>query len=134
MLAELDRPPAEWVDGYLPGLFSGPMPQATVDAVRAMMLEVRPAGTRPMLTSFAAADLRHVLPTIAVPTLLLYGADDVRAPRAVGEALHAAIPGSRLVLVPRVGHEVNLEAPEEFNAALRWFLRTVREATGRRSR
>jgi pimeloyl-ACP methyl ester carboxylesterase len=128
VLADLDRPPAEWVDGYLPGFFNGPIPAETVDAVRAMMLDVRPAGTRSMVTSFAAADLRHVLPTIAVPTLLLYGAEDVRAPRAVGEAMHASIPGSRMVLIPGVGHEVNLEAPEEFNAAVRSFLRAAHQA------
>ena len=125
VLAELDRPPAEWVDSYLSGFFSRPIPPATRDAVRAMMLEVRPAAARSMATAFADADLRHVLPTIAVPTLLLYGADDARAPRGVAEALHAAIPGSRLVLVPGAGHDVNLEAPREFEATVRSFLRAA---------
>jgi pimeloyl-ACP methyl ester carboxylesterase len=128
VLAEVDRPPVEWVDGYLSGFFSGAIPPETRDAVRAMMLEVRPAGARSMATAFADADLRHVLPTIAVPTLLLYGADDARAPRDVAEALHAAIPGSRLVLIPGAGHDVNLEAPHEFEATVRSFLRAVPEA------
>jgi hypothetical protein len=43
----------------------------TLDLVRSIMLEVRSAGTRPMLAAFAEADLRAVLPTITVPTLLL---------------------------------------------------------------
>ncbi|MGY1708848.1 alpha/beta fold hydrolase [Geodermatophilus sp. SYSU D00758] len=124
--AELDRPPAEWVDGYLPGFFAGPVPQETLDLVRTVMLDARPAGTRSMLTAFADADLRDVLPTVAVPTLLLYGAEDVRAPRPVAEALHAAIPGSRLVLLPGVGHVTNLEAPEEFDAEVRRFLQGTR--------
>jgi pimeloyl-ACP methyl ester carboxylesterase len=132
-LEELDRPPAEWVDGYLSGFFSDSVPPETQDAVRAMMLEVRPAGTRSMVTAFADADLRDILPTIAVPTLLLYGADDARAPRGVADALHAAIPGSRLVLIPDAGHDVNLEAPEKFEAAVRSFLRTVGDATGPRT-
>jgi pimeloyl-ACP methyl ester carboxylesterase len=42
--------------------------------------KVRPAGVLPMLTAFAEADLTDVLPTIAVPTLLLYGEVDERAP------------------------------------------------------
>ncbi|MGY1792930.1 alpha/beta fold hydrolase [Geodermatophilus sp. SYSU D00525] len=125
VLAEVDRPPAEWIDGYLPGFFAGPVPQETLDLVRGVMLDVRPAGTRSMLTAFADADLRDVLPTVAVPTLLLCGAEDVRAPRPVAEALHAAIPGSRLVLLPGVGHVVNLEAPAAFDAAVRRFLLTV---------
>ncbi len=87
-----------------------------------------------MLTAFASADLRAVLPTIAVPVLLIYGAKDVRAPRRVAEALHAAIPGSRLILVPAAGHDVNLEAPEEYDAAVRAFLRMVGESTEPQSR
>jgi uncharacterized membrane protein YfcA len=50
---------------------------------------------------------------------------DVRAPRPVAEALHAAIPNSELVLLPEVGHVCNLEAPEAFNAEMRRFLRTA---------
>src|SRR5215831_3020460 len=126
-LAELDRPPAEWADDFLTSLFGHSAAPETVEAARAMILDVRPAGVRSMLTAFASADLRAVLPTIAVPALLIYGAEDVRAPRGVAEALHAAIPGSRLILVPAAGHDVNLEAPEEYDAAVRAFLRMVGE-------
>ncbi len=121
-LAEVERPPAEWVDGYLDSLFGRSVAAETLEAVRAMMLDVRPAGTRPMATAFAEADLRAVLPTVAVPTLLIRGAQDVRAPREVAEALHAAIPGSRLIQIPDAGHDVNLEAPGEYDAAVLAFL------------
>lgn len=123
--AEIALPPARWVDGYLPGFFAGPVPPETLGLVRSIMLDVRPAGVLPMLTAFADADLRDVLPTIAVPTLLLYGDADVRAPRPVAEALHAAVPGSRLVWLPGVGHAANLEAPDAFTAEVRRFLRTA---------
>ena len=99
-----------------------------------MMLDVRPAGTRSMLTAFADADLRAVLPTIAVPALLIYGARDVRAPREVAQALHAAIRGSRLILVPAAGHDVNLEAPQEYDDAVRAFLPMVGEPAEPQSR
>ena len=126
-LAELERPPAEWVDSYLAGFFGPCVPPAIIEAARAMMLDVRPRGALPMLTAFASADLRAVLPTIAVPALLIYGAEDVRAPRGVAEALHASIPGSRLILVPGAGHDVNLEAPQEYDAAVRAFLQMAGE-------
>jgi pimeloyl-ACP methyl ester carboxylesterase len=61
------------------------------------------------------------LPQIDVPTLLIYGDRDVRAALPVAEALHAAISGSKLVVLPDVGHLCNLEAPDGFNAAIRDF-------------
>jgi pimeloyl-ACP methyl ester carboxylesterase len=63
-----------------------------------------------------------VLPHVDVPTLLVYGARDVRAPLTVAETLHAAIRGSKLVVLPDAGHLCNIEAPDEFNDAVRNFL------------
>ena len=88
-----------------------------------MMLDTRPEGMLPMLRSLAEADLRDVLPTISVPTLLLYGELDVRAPLPVAHDLHARIPTSRLVVLPGAGHDTNLEVPEAFNDSVRSFLR-----------
>jgi pimeloyl-ACP methyl ester carboxylesterase len=119
---DLVRPPPEWADSYLLGFFTGSVSAETRETVRDMMLDVRPAGALSMLTALADADLRGVLPTIRAPTLLLYGAEDVRAPRPVAEVLQASIEGARLVLVPGAGHDVNLEAPEEYDAAVREFL------------
>ena len=123
---EIDRPPETWIDDYLPGFFAGEMPPEVLARVRSIMLDVRAAGTVAMLSAFADADLRDVLPTVAVPTLLLYGDADVRSPLAVANALHAAIPDSRLVVLPGVGHVTNLEAPAAFAAEVRRFLRSVR--------
>jgi pimeloyl-ACP methyl ester carboxylesterase len=78
-----------------------------------------------MITAFAAADLRDVLGTVRVPTLLLYGALDTRAPPVVAADLHDRIPGAELVMLPGVGHVTNVEAPEAFDAAVRRFLRSV---------
>ena len=92
------------------------------------MRDVRRTGLLAMISAFAEADLRPVLPSISVPTLLLYGELDVRAPLPVARALHTAIPASELRVLPGVGHEVNLEAPEAFNAEVRRFL--TRNVTG----
>ncbi|TDW91598.1 alpha/beta fold hydrolase [Kribbella sp. VKM Ac-2566] len=121
--AEAERPPGDWIDGYLPSFFAGPVPAEVLELNRTMMAESRPAGMLPMLTAFAEADLSAVLPTIEVPTLLLWGECDQRAPvGTVARTLHAAIPGAELVLLPGVGHYNNLEAPDAFNAAVRRFL------------
>ena len=112
--------------GYLLGLFTDAASAEVVEEALAMMLEVRPAGMRPMVHGLAEADLRDVLPHIQVPTLLLYGDADRRsAPEVVGRDLHAKIPGSRLVVLAGVGHQCDMEAPDRFNAEVRGFLRSV---------
>lgn len=121
---EVDLPPEQWVRSYLPGLFTEAAPQQVIDEAVTMMLQTRPAGMHAMLSAFADADLRHVLPSIAVPTLLLYGDADQRSPLPVAEDLHARIPTSSLVVLPGVGHDSAMEAPEAFNAEVRKFLRS----------
>ncbi len=106
----------------VPGLVSDAMPPSERDALAAIMADVRPAGTVTMATALAAADLRHDLAGIRVPTLVVHGEDDVRAPRYVADALHAAIAGSTLVTIPKAGHEVYADAPGAFTAEVRAFL------------
>lgn len=118
-----DRPPGEFIRAVAPTLFSPRASVETVDAFAANAAAFHPAGLKAMARSSAEADLRDVLPLIGVPTLLLSGDRDVRAPPSVAYDLHAAIPDSKLVVVPGAGHLVNLEAPERFNAELRAFLR-----------
>lgn len=86
------------------------------------MARFHPVGLRVMARSFAEADLREALPRIGVPTLLLYGDEDVRSPLEVAREMEAAIPTSRLVILESVGHVSSIEAPERFNAELRDFL------------
>lgn len=106
------------------GLFSKVMSPETVDGLVAIMSEIRPVATRAMAHALAEADLRDVLSTIDVPTLLVYGDADERSPLSVAEDLRDGIPGSRLVVMPGLGHECYLEAPEGFNAEVRRFLRS----------
>lgn len=82
--------------------------------------------------AFAQADLRDVLPTIAVPTLVVHGAQDRRAPLPIGKALAAAIPGASLVALPDAGHVLNQEAPTALEAVLRPCLAAAEEEAPRR--
>jgi 3-oxoadipate enol-lactonase len=67
-------------------------------------------------------DLAH----IAVPTLIVHGADDQIIPVDDARTMHAAIPGSRLEVIPDAGHLPCLENPIAFNSAVRQFLADVR--------
>ena len=126
-LAAADLPPEQLVQSMIPSMFSGSPPPEAVVALREVMLEIQPAGLRAMARSLAEADLRDILPRIGVPTLLLYGDQDVRAPLAVAQELHTRIPGSRLVIMPGVGHMSGVEAPQQFNREVRHFLLALRD-------
>jgi pimeloyl-ACP methyl ester carboxylesterase len=73
----------------------------------------------PILLTF---DARPWLGEIAVPTLVLGGAEDRIAPPAQLRALHEAIPGSDLVLIEGAGHIPLGEGQPEVAAAVRRFL------------
>lgn len=120
-----DLSPDQFVDALLPTMFSESTPSEVVDEFGATMLEFHPAGFRAMARA-SAEDLRDVLPHVTVPTLLVYGDTDLRAPLSVAEDLHAAISDSRLVVLPGAGHICNIDAPEQFNSEVRNFLNNGR--------
>jgi pimeloyl-ACP methyl ester carboxylesterase len=113
--------PAETFDPTFPGLFAGDPPVEFAALLEEMAAAVRPRTLRAFLSVMAEADLRDVLPLVAVPTLLLWGALDVRSPLAVAHQFERAIPGAELVVLADAGHVSNLEQPGRFNDAVREF-------------
>jgi 3-oxoadipate enol-lactonase len=73
-------------------------------------------------------DSRALLPDFTVPTLVIVGSEDSLTTPADASAMTGAIPGARMVEVPRAGHLSPLENPRAVNAALREFLREVAAA------
>jgi pimeloyl-ACP methyl ester carboxylesterase len=109
-----------------PGLFSDLIP-ADRDAMLATMMRenIRPATVRAAGYIGAETDLRPVLPTVDVPTLVLHGEADARSPLTNAEALHAAISTSQLVVLPKLGHACVLEDPEACATEIRRFVKSV---------
>jgi pimeloyl-ACP methyl ester carboxylesterase len=110
-------------------MFSASAAPDRVAAFLDSMIDFNPAGFRAMVRASAEADLRDVLRQVAVPTLVLHGEADVRAPRPVADALHAGIAGSRLVVLPGVGHVASVEAADVVTAEMRSFLHSILTAT-----
>jgi pimeloyl-ACP methyl ester carboxylesterase len=109
-----------------PGLFSELIPADREAVLVAMMREnVRPATIRAAGHIGAETDLRPVLPTVTVPTLVLHGEADARSPSSNAEALHAMIPASQLTMLPELGHACVIEDPTACSAAIRRFVATV---------
>ncbi len=64
------------------------------------------------------------LPTIAVPSLVVVGADDTPFLIA-SDYMAAKIPGARKLVIPGAGHAANIDQPEAFNAGVLGFLADV---------
>ena len=109
-----------------PGVFSELIPADRDAAFATMMREnIRPATVRAAGHIGAETDLRPMLHTIQVPTLILHGEADARSPLENAEALHAAIAMSQLVVLPKLGHACVVEDPEVCAAEIRRFVQTV---------
>ncbi|MFE0579698.1 alpha/beta fold hydrolase [Streptomyces sp. NPDC058874] len=113
--------PRDAFDPTLPGLFAGEPPAAYLSLLAELAAAVRPRTFRTQLALMAEADLRDVLATVSVPTLLLWGERDARSPLSVARQFRQAIPAAELVVIPGAGHVSNLERPEEFGLAVRAF-------------
>jgi pimeloyl-ACP methyl ester carboxylesterase len=118
-------PPDEWVSGWLSELLTENAPRELRDEVAEVMSGFHPPGYRAMAQALSEVDTRDLLPRIRVPTLLLWGKADRRAPLSVAQQLQSAIPNARLVVIPGAGHESNVEQPARFNSAVLDFCRSA---------
>lgn len=67
-------------------------------------------------------DSRGLLPTLAVPTLVLVGEEDSITPPGTARAMAEALPKGRLVVIPEAGHTPPLERPVATAEAMLAFL------------
>lgn len=95
----LSGPPGSF-RSTLPGLFAGQPPVDVVALLDAVAAGVRPKSVQTALEAIAAADLRDVLPRIAVPTLLVWGELDARSPLSVAREFARLIPHAQLKSSP----------------------------------
>jgi pimeloyl-ACP methyl ester carboxylesterase len=66
------------------------------------------------------------LASLAVPALVLWGAEDGMSPRAEQDLMVEALRDARLVVVTESGHLSTVEAPDQVAAALVTFLADVK--------
>lgn len=114
------RDAARWVAGALPPRSWGSptfVPTIAADALRAGPRRLLRA-TRHLLTD----DVTELLPLIACPALVVWGALDPVLPVEHSRAMAAGIPGARLVMLPDAAHNPMADRPAEFNRVLLDFL------------
>ena len=67
-------------------------------------------------------NLTQRLKEIDCPSLVIVGEQDAGTPIEMSREIHAALPGSELVVIPSASHLSNLEQPAAFLRALTTFL------------
>ena len=92
---------------------------ALIGPLTEMVLRANPAQNERQLRALLnRPDARPVLPTIGCPTLVMVGRQDRWSPLDQHEAMAAAIPGARLVVIEDAGHFTPVEQPEQVSRAL----------------
>ncbi len=62
---------------------------------------------------------------IKIPTLLIWGNNDIVTPPFVAQEFHKLIAHSELFLIDKCGHAPMMETPQEFNAIVETFLQKL---------
>lgn len=96
----------------IPRIFSYNLLFNTGNVVQALLLSLR-------------VDLKHLLPKIKAPCLLLWSEKDLTEPMSVAHEMAEIIPDSRLVTVEEGWHEWGLWYPEKFTSLMLDFIHQV---------
>lgn len=79
---------------------------------------------RAILSKVVNEDLKHVMPNIKAPTLLVWGENDTATPLKDAQKMEKLIPDAGLVSFPGCGHYSFLDNPMQFAAVLTSFLKS----------
>lgn len=77
---------------------------------------------RMVMSKSVNQDLRHLLPGISAPTLLIWGENDTATPVADARLMEKLIPDAGLVTFKGAGHYSFLDNPVQFRAVILSFL------------
>jgi pimeloyl-ACP methyl ester carboxylesterase len=125
----------DWIDSLLLATVSEDFyeNQPMVDFVKQVMRSnehpQEPDGFERQSLASSTFDLRGKLGGLSMPVHVISGAHDILLPRWKQEELAAEIPGARLTVIERGSHALQLEFPQEFNAAVLDFIASHAEAT-----
>ncbi len=81
-----------------------------------------PAVLRRTLVNLVNTDLRHLLPNIKSPTLLIWGENDTATPLSDAKIIESLISDSGLCVIKNAGHFAFCEQPYQAGAIIKSFL------------
>lgn len=119
---------AALADAYVADTFTRPVDATAIARVRDPIAAMPPAAYVASAQACFGVRLADRLPEVRVPTLVLWGTQDAKTPRALSEQIADGIADSKLVEIPNAGHLSNLENPHAFTRALSAFAARLRRA------
>lgn len=128
LLEFLDANHLGWSEAMAPVIVGNPGRPELGEELTDSFCRMDPVVAKRFARTTFLADNRADLAGVTARCLVLQCAEDVIAPRAVGEYVHRHLPNSELVLMEATGHCPNLSAPEETTAAIKDFLARGRRA------
>lgn len=107
---------------FLYAAFATPPDPDTIAEMQAQMYLTPTTIVADLIDDMVTKDTRDLLPTVSLPTLLIYGrGNNPVMPGEVGRWMAARIPGAKLVELPDAGHSPFWEDAAGFNRALADF-------------
>jgi pimeloyl-ACP methyl ester carboxylesterase/predicted glycosyltransferase len=123
--AEADQTRDDWpgyIDAFMASLFSEPHSSKPFDDGVGYARATSGDIINMVRKAWKGNDVRELARRVTCPTLVIHGDDDHRVMYAQGRAIHALVPGSRLLTVQGGGHVTAVRDPVLFNRSVRDFI------------
>jgi sigma-B regulation protein RsbQ len=122
LLESLDNNHLGWSMTMAPVIMGNPERKELGEELANSFCRTDPAIAKHFARTTFLTDARDELAKNTTPALILQCSNDVIAPNAVGEYMHKAMPGSKLVILNATGHCPNLSAPDEVITTIKSYL------------
>ncbi|TNE36296.1 MAG: alpha/beta fold hydrolase [Alphaproteobacteria bacterium] len=104
---DIGRSLSQWGTGALRNVFNPEVPEEAIstDAMAALeRLIATPASLEAQIKLIQTVDVRHILPMVQVPTLVMHMRKDNAVPRRLAKYMADHIPGAEYYEMPGMGH------------------------------
>jgi len=103
---------------FVRGTFGADPRRAHVEATRALFVGTRSDVRRACVEAIGEMDLRAALQAVDVPTVVVLGTRDTMIVNSLTRAIAEHVGGATVVELPRAGHMLPFERPDEVVAAI----------------
>lgn len=123
LLAAMDSNFFGWASMIAPVIMGNPDRPELADELNENFCRTDPDIARSFARVTFLSDERAALPQLRVPSLILQCSTDALVPLAVGDYMHAQMPGSTLAVLTATGHCPHLSEPAEMIGVMKDWLR-----------